>query len=30
MKSKTSKAFQQALLALTGKEKIFIKMMRNI
>ena len=29
MKSKTSKAFQQALLALTGKEKIFIKMMKS-
>ena len=29
MKSKTSRAFQQALLALTGKEKTFIKMMKS-
>lgn len=29
MKSKTSKAFQQALLALTGKEKTCIKMMKS-
>lgn len=29
MKNKTSKAFQRTLLALTGKEKTFIKMMRS-
>ena len=29
MKNKTSKAFQRTLLALTGKEKSFIKMMRS-
>ena len=29
MKSKTSKAFQQALLVLTGKEKTCIKMMKS-
>ncbi len=30
MKSKTSKAFQQALLVLTGKEKTCIKMMKKL
>ena len=29
MKNKTSKAFQRTLLALTGKEKTFIKMMND-